>query len=62
MDFELWWKLFKCILVNFEEVIVVNAHLLWIELWMVKYIYVEWIVNVLVIAYMSGDDELLMNS
>jgi len=29
---------------------------------MVKYIYVEWIVNVLVIAYMSGDDELLMNS
>jgi len=36
--------------------------MLWIELWMMKYIYVEWIVNVLMIAYMLGDDELLMNS
>jgi len=29
---------------------------------MMKYIYVVWIVNVLVIAYMSSVDELLMNS
>jgi len=49
-----WWI--------FQEVIVVNAYMLWIELWMMKYIYVEWIMNVLVIAYMLGDDELLVNS
>jgi len=52
-----------------------NTYML-IELWMLlvnaymlidwdvvgEHIYVEWIVNVLVIAYMSCDDELLMNS
>jgi len=62
MDFELWWKLFKWILVNFEEVIVVNAYMFvdWVVIG--EHIYVNWIVNVLVIAYMPCDDELLMNS
>jgi len=51
---ESWWILKRLMLVNaymFVDWVVVGEH-----------IYVNWIVNVLVIAYMSCDDELLMNS
>jgi len=62
MDFDLWWKLFKWILVNFEEVVIENTYMFvdWVVIG--EHIYVNWIVNVLVSAYMSCDDELLMNS
>ena len=51
---ESWWIL--------KRLMLVNAYMLWIELWFGEHINVNWIVNVLVTAYMSCDDELLMNS
>ena len=49
------WRILK-------KLMLVNAYMLvdWVVVG--KLIYVNWIVNVLVIAYMSSDGELLMNS